>query len=490
MVNGTDTQGWTSSPDLRGTSDIIVTCLVTTFLCCWTSVYPNIAAPAEGFWATLRDKLSLACLGILGPDFLIVLATGQRSSARRSFRKFRAEGHADWTITHSFFADMGGFVLEAPGLEQPIPLDGEQLFYLVKRKYVEYPNVTKQELDDRDKSDGLSRLITVFQATWFVVSVIARGIQGLTITTIEITTLSFVVILFGTSWYWKDKPSCVETTILLKSSVHIDDIIGSGGSCATRPYYHTPLDFISRHESALNVMWQYYNELARKIWFSPFTRPVRTRPWNRIPGDMFLWMDFDLELIAAVFILLFSSVFFIAWNSHFPTRFEQMAWRVSSIYMITFGLIGSVWMALWMWILLPQKRLADGHEMSLLEQSLPPHPGQLLMRRFLHWDAAPRREPRLEHIEDANAEDAIPLRSSSRGFVNKARRLLSKTHNISPDKDPHLDTPIGFLIGTSFLSLLYVVFRMYILTEDFVGLRSMPSNAYDTVNWLSFIPHV
>ena len=52
---------------------------------------------------------------------------------------------------------MGGFLLEAPGLEQPIPLDAEQLFYLTKHKYVEYPSVTKQELDDRDKSDGLSR---------------------------------------------------------------------------------------------------------------------------------------------------------------------------------------------------------------------------------------------------------------------------------------------------------------------------------------------
>jgi hypothetical protein len=52
---------------------------------------------------------------------------------------------------------MGGFLLEAPGLEQPIPLDAEQLFYLIKCKYVEYPSVTKQELDDRDKSDGLSR---------------------------------------------------------------------------------------------------------------------------------------------------------------------------------------------------------------------------------------------------------------------------------------------------------------------------------------------
>lgn len=205
---------------------------------------------------------------------------------------------------------------------------------------------------------------------------------------------------------------------------------------------------------------------------------------------MFLLMDFDLELIAVVFILLFSSIFFIAWNSHFPTYFEQMAWRAASIYMMTFGLIGPAWMALWMWILLPEKRLANGHEMSLLEQSPPPHPGQLVIRRFLHWGQAPIRGPRLPHTEDASAEDTILHPPTSSGFFNKVHRILSKTHNISPDKDPYLDIPMGFLIGTSFLCLLYVVFRMYILTEDFVGLRSMPSNAYDTVDWLSFIPHV
>jgi hypothetical protein len=55
---------------------------------------------------------------------------------------------------------MGGFVLEAPGHKEPIPLDAEQLFYLIKHNYVEYPSVTKRELDDRDKSDGLSRYVS------------------------------------------------------------------------------------------------------------------------------------------------------------------------------------------------------------------------------------------------------------------------------------------------------------------------------------------
>lgn len=77
----------------------------------------------------------------------------------RLLQKFRAAGFGDWTLTHAFFADMGGFVLEAPGLPQPIPLDAEQLFYLIQHKYLEYPGVPKKELDDKDKSDGLSRSV-------------------------------------------------------------------------------------------------------------------------------------------------------------------------------------------------------------------------------------------------------------------------------------------------------------------------------------------
>jgi hypothetical protein len=41
----------------------------------------------------------------------------------------------------------------------------------------------------------------------------------------ELTAVSFVVILFGTAWCWKDKPSDVGTTITLESDVRMEDII-------------------------------------------------------------------------------------------------------------------------------------------------------------------------------------------------------------------------------------------------------------------------
>jgi hypothetical protein len=55
---------------------------------------------------------------------------------------------------------MGGFMLKTPG-KQPIPLDAEQLLYLIQHEYVEFPANLKKELDDKDKSDGLSRLVQI-----------------------------------------------------------------------------------------------------------------------------------------------------------------------------------------------------------------------------------------------------------------------------------------------------------------------------------------
>jgi hypothetical protein len=59
-------------------------------------------------------------------------------------------------MRHAFFADMGGFILRSPD-EVDFPIDAAQLFYLVSRGYIEYPDIAKEEIDDRNKSDSLAR---------------------------------------------------------------------------------------------------------------------------------------------------------------------------------------------------------------------------------------------------------------------------------------------------------------------------------------------
>jgi len=59
-------------------------------------------------------------------------------------------------MTHSFFADMGGFILRSPD-QCDFPLDAEQLFFLVSKGYVLYPDISREEIEDRNKYDGLAR---------------------------------------------------------------------------------------------------------------------------------------------------------------------------------------------------------------------------------------------------------------------------------------------------------------------------------------------
>ena len=72
---------------------------------------------------------------------------------------FHAAGHSSWTMTHAFFADMGGFVLKTPGWK-PFPLDSEQLYYMISQGYLEYPEIDKEAIDDKDKADGVARYAT------------------------------------------------------------------------------------------------------------------------------------------------------------------------------------------------------------------------------------------------------------------------------------------------------------------------------------------
>ena len=255
------------------------------------------------------------------------------------------------------------------------------------------------------------------------------------------------------------------------------------GRQPNQPYYQTPLDFVSRDELALNLAWHYYNELARRLFkFSPFARRVAAIPWDRNPSDVFLRMDFDLELVSAGFILVFSSVFISAWNFSFPSSAELYLWRAASIYMLCYGVVGGLWMELSMWIFVPQSRMGEDLEMSLFEQELAQrrHPIRDWNHRFHRWRRSRQSNTRRG---GRRADDDQQPKEGVFAFLNRS-------HNVSREKDPYMGVQVGFLIGTTVLCVFYCVFRVYIFVEDFIGLRSVPRSAYETVEWTRFIPHV
>src|SRR5271170_7096299 len=72
---------------------------------------------------------------------------------------------------------------------------------------------TEKEIKDRSKSDWLAKTIALLQTLWFVTQCIARSIEHLPTTELEIVTLAYTVINVGMLIAWWDKPRNVDSPI-------------------------------------------------------------------------------------------------------------------------------------------------------------------------------------------------------------------------------------------------------------------------------------
>ncbi|KAJ5548605.1 hypothetical protein N7513_005839 [Penicillium frequentans] len=322
MSNTTSGFGWVDEPDGRGTWAILSTCSLTIILCCWSSVCPNVPSRSDGSYRQKLGKIYLFCIGLLGPEFLLVIALGQWSSARKSLKVY------------------GGFLLEGPGSE-PFPIDAEQLFQLVEAGYVPFPDLEVEDIKDKSKSDSMARIFASLQATWFVINCIIRAVQNLFLTTLEITTLSFIIIFFSTSYCWYHKPQDISRATILHANTPIEIIRAKYHPRPEEKWYQTPLSFLSRDEWVISRLWRFYIQIVHYLRIPIFTRP-KTVPWDYVPSDTFLPLDTIAEFIFAPCVLAFFGIYMIAWDYGFPTPTEKLLWRIAGSYQIFYGLAGSI----------------------------------------------------------------------------------------------------------------------------------------------------
>ncbi len=191
-------RGWVEKPDRRGTFDILWNCLFTIFICTWTALHVNVPAQGDGYWVIFRRKVRWMFQGILGPELVLAFATGQRAEAQRCVAAFHADNYKQWTLRHAFYANMGGFVLQ-PRDSVPFPVNGKQLHYLVSKRYMELPALDEKEIWDKSKAAGFAKFVTCLQTGWLALQCICRAIQKMPMTTLELTTMSFVICMYYAS---------------------------------------------------------------------------------------------------------------------------------------------------------------------------------------------------------------------------------------------------------------------------------------------------
>ncbi|KAJ3481604.1 hypothetical protein NLI96_g7547 [Meripilus lineatus] len=110
----------------RDRIDIAISCVSTIFLCTWVAFHPNIPGPDEPKWKVIRRRIGCMIGGILAPEIYVLLAARQFIAARRFAKTYRGLG---WTLTHGFFALMGGFMIyddktaDKIGFHDPLVID-------------------------------------------------------------------------------------------------------------------------------------------------------------------------------------------------------------------------------------------------------------------------------------------------------------------------------------------------------------------------------
>ena len=230
-TNGTVT--WQPEPSTRGTWSILSTCLITTSLCVWTAVHLNIPPPNQKhaqFWR----KLYWLGIGLFAPEMVAYMAWYQRIVVAKGFKDiekaigqqsriswidrfwdwyYREEAPKEerltesetqisavknkWTMTHAFYAYMGGFALDSSGTNNPIlPSGHEQMRLTLKGVSValkvrpellhDFPANT---ILDKSKASPLAKAIVCFQAVWFCLQCLERMVQSAPMSLLEVGQL-------------------------------------------------------------------------------------------------------------------------------------------------------------------------------------------------------------------------------------------------------------------------------------------------------------
>lgn len=149
----------------------------------------------------------------------------------------------------------------------------------------------------------------------------------LSVTPLEISTVSLALTSLTTLWFWTHKPLDVETATVLYTERTLEDILASGGVSSSTEYINTPLDFI---EPRAYIARKWNSKLLAIIlrW------GLQTRPLERIPNDRDpQLLDGRQHMAFAVATAFFASLHFAAWNFSFETEWELWLWRANCLLM-------------------------------------------------------------------------------------------------------------------------------------------------------------
>ena len=223
-------------------------------------------------------------------------------------------------------------------------LYGDSMYRLIKADidFTSFTVLTEEEINDKGKSDWLAKSLVLLQTSWFVMQCIARAIEHLPVTHLEIVTLAYAAINFVIYIFWWNKPLNVSQPVRVFRKSEPSAMQNQVVSRATQ------------HSRAWEWTWEeILNVLERIYVFIAGDGNVDLSGENREPR---FWGNstYNEQTIADLIVLgvgvCFGAIHCISWDFLFPTHTELLMWRVLCITItavpiyITLGILLGAWL--------------------------------------------------------------------------------------------------------------------------------------------------
>jgi len=382
---------------------------------------------------------------------------------------------------------MGGFALHDADKSFLRVLDERTLEELDQAGEIEWPTITKKEIQDRSKTDTFSKGIVLLQTTWFIIQCISRFATKLAVTELETVTLAFAVLNAITYWLWWDKPSDVRCAVpvYLKSAESSNQTVSEARqkrdtkiSLATKQdgflasFRCSFADRCNEHSLILaifyTILWVPIKVIFGPLWIiMDKSDVIPDEDITRVPT---FYSPKEENMVLEVLpsswtmigvIALFGAIHFIPWSFTFPTPAERWLWRVSAI-LITGGPLLLVFLGL---------------------------------IAFLVRDSILR--PIFNSIANMISNSILNtiwntiVNTISNSILNTIWNTIVKSisYFISfSTSDFILGTLLLFAVVT--LTAAYIISRIILLILPLMLLRNLPPTALHELKWSEFFPHI
>ncbi|KIK52157.1 hypothetical protein GYMLUDRAFT_265520 [Collybiopsis luxurians FD-317 M1] len=484
---------------------IVWSCVSVLIACTWVSVHPNVPGPDEGSWKIFQRKIGLMLIALIAPELLVLWAARQWFAARKLSKRYEDQG---WTMSHAFFALMGGFalyegrqflsvlrfipssssdrrrILENFGESGRYPLNpvsthdddahvplstGSLADDLPKQStdnledhlapaskdavddhsfvahYKFIGRVSEREVKDRSRSDGFAKLVALGQTSWFVVQLFARWAEDLPVTELEVMTLAFAAMNVLMYFFWWDKPQGVGCHIRVQRGNRNEDDI------------HPPAAPIKQNKGWLISSWNWLqeniNHLLHKIdeWCLDHF------------SESFTDANIFVKIVLVTIWIIFSPFFAVTNAILIESDAEDLIRALPSDKVSSF------------------ERPAGLEPKNAIDKFIAY--GAAVMFGAIHCAAWTSKFP--STAEEMLWKVCTLLVTSAPIYLAFCNMITHWSYNVA-------DSWWGNILILAYIAavLFYIFARLSLLVQPFLALRDLPPDAFKAVQWTTFMPHI